>query len=82
MGGMAAVVKRARHAEQALAGQAWNQATLAKGMEALLQDFEPLSDFRATAAYRMRVAQNLLQRFYLETHGEQKQSLYEYGRAI
>jgi xanthine dehydrogenase small subunit len=35
-------------------------------MVALPDDFTPLSDMRASAAYRMRVAQNLLLRFYLE----------------
>ncbi|MDE2395805.1 MAG: hypothetical protein KGM91_10230, partial [Burkholderiales bacterium] len=31
------------------------------------QDFEPLTDMRASADYRRRVAQNLLRRFWLET---------------
>jgi len=35
-------------------------------MQALLEDFTPLTDMRASASYRMRVAQNLLQRFFLE----------------
>jgi len=29
-------------------------------------DFKPLSDMRASAAYRLQGAQNLLRRFYLE----------------
>ena len=37
---------------------------------ALAQDFKPLSDMRASAAYRLQVAQNLLQRFWLETRAE------------
>ena len=34
---------------------------------ALAIDYTPLTDMRATTAYRMQVAQNLLERFYLET---------------
>jgi xanthine dehydrogenase small subunit len=34
------------------------------------QDFAPLSDLRASSAYRLQVATNLLQRFYLQTQGE------------
>ncbi len=46
--------------------EAWNQQTIEPGHAGLLADFTPLTDMRASAAYRMRVAQNLLQRFYLE----------------
>ncbi len=66
-GGMAAVVKRAASAEAALRGQPWSAATLAAAQGALASDFTPLDDMRASAAYRLRVAQNLLQRFWLET---------------
>jgi xanthine dehydrogenase small subunit len=38
-----------------------------RAQAALAQDFKPLSDMRASAAYRMQVAQNLLLRFWLET---------------
>ncbi len=66
-GGMAAVVKRAAQAEAVLLGQPWTQAGVVTAQAALAQEFEPLSDMRASAAYRMQVAQNLLQRFWLET---------------
>ena len=66
-GGMAAVVQRATTAEAVLRGQPWNAATLASAQAALARDFTPLDDMRASAAYRLRVAQNLLQRFWLET---------------
>ena len=66
-GGMAAVVKRAAGAEAALRGQPWNAATLAAAQDALAIDFKPLDDMRASASYRLRVAQNLLRRFWLET---------------
>jgi xanthine dehydrogenase small subunit len=69
-GGMAATVKRAAQAEAALLGRPWSQATVAAAKTALAQDFQPLSDMRASAAYRLQVAQNLLQRFWLETRAE------------
>jgi xanthine dehydrogenase small subunit len=66
-GGMAAIVKRAAHAEAALLGQAWNETSLKAAQAALAHDFTPLSDMRASAAHRARVAANLLHRFWLET---------------
>ena len=66
-GGMAAVVKRAALAEAALLGQPWTQAAVQRAQAALAGDFSPLSDVRASAAYRLQVAQNLLQRLWLET---------------
>ncbi len=69
-GGMAAVCKRAAGAEAAIAGQPWTQATVDAAKAALAADFQPLSDMRASAAYRSQVAGNLLQRFWLETRAE------------
>jgi xanthine dehydrogenase small subunit len=66
-GGMAAIVKRGARAEAALLGQPWNQASVNAAKAALAEDFKPLSDMRATAGYRLQVAQNLLQRLWLET---------------
>ena len=34
------------------------------------EDFQPLTDWRASADYRLTVARNLLRRFYLESTGE------------
>jgi xanthine dehydrogenase small subunit len=69
-GGMAAVPKRAYAAERALEGQALSEATLSAAMAALAQNFRPISDLRATAAYRMQVARNLLRRFFLACAGD------------
>ncbi|NRF67046.1 xanthine dehydrogenase small subunit [Aquincola sp. S2] len=66
-GGMAAIVKRAKGAEAALRGHAWNEATLQAAMAALDSDYTPLSDLRASDNYRRRAARNLLQRLFLET---------------
>jgi xanthine dehydrogenase small subunit len=66
-GGMAATPKRASHTEAALAGKPWTEMTLRAARAALATDYMPITDMRATAAYRLQVAQNLLERFYLET---------------
>jgi xanthine dehydrogenase small subunit len=66
-GGMAATPKRASHTEAALTGKPWTETTLRAAGAALATDYTPLTDMRATAVYRMQVAQNLLKRFYLET---------------
>jgi xanthine dehydrogenase small subunit len=65
-GGMAAVPARARQAESALEGGGWNDASITSAIAALGQDFQPLNDMRASEAYRLRAAGNLLRRFYLE----------------
>ena len=65
-GGMAEIPKRALACEQSLIGKNWSQETISRAMQAMSGDFTPLTDMRASANYRMRVAQNLLQRFYLQ----------------
>ena len=69
-GGMAATVKRAANAEAALRGQPWSEASVEAAAKALAKDFEPISDMRASAAYRLEVSQNLLRRFWLEMRPE------------
>lgn len=69
-GGMAATACRASACEAELTGKHWNQATLDDAKAALLNDFSPLSDMRASASYRSRTSVNLLQRFFLETRAE------------
>lgn len=72
-GGMAATPKRATITEQTLLGAAWDQSTIDAAAHALAEDFQPISDMRASADYRMLTAQNLLRRFYLEASGETAQ---------
>ena len=68
-GGVAATPVRARAAEAALLGQAANAASFAAAQAALAQDIAPLGDWRGSAAYRNRVAGNLLRRLHLRlTH--------------
>ena len=63
-GGMAAIPKRAAAAEAALQGKPWTLASVRAAAQALGADFEPISDMRASAAYRRRVAAALLERFF------------------
>ena len=79
-GGLAATIKRATHAEAAVAGADWNEETIRKASQALARDFAPITDMRASADYRLRAAQNLLRRFYLETNGDINVTVYSYGR--
>ncbi len=74
-GGVAATPVRARQTEAVLRGQPWQLATVQAAMAALRAEFEPISDMRASAAYRREVLGNLLQRFWLETQGQQQINL-------
>ncbi|MBJ6370352.1 xanthine dehydrogenase small subunit [Sedimentitalea arenosa] len=66
LGGMAATPKRATAAEAALTGQPWSEGAFEAAASALAGEFTPLTDWRASAEYRMLSAQNLLRRFFLE----------------
>ena len=66
-GGMAATPKRATAAEAAMTGKPWTEATVDAAREALAEDFQPISDMRASAGYRLAVARNLLTRHFIET---------------
>lgn len=68
-GGMAGIPKRAAHVEQALIGQLWEEAAITKALPAFAQDFTPLSDMRASAAYRLDTAANLLRRYFHDLNG-------------
>ena len=68
-GGMAATVRRAAGTEAALAGKPWTRQSISAALPALSQDFAPITDMRASREYRMQVARNLLDRFYLEHAG-------------
>jgi xanthine dehydrogenase small subunit len=69
-GGMAATPKRAQNAERALVGANLDQpASWQAARAALSNDFTPLTDMRATAAYRTTVASNLLKKALMEIAG-------------
>ncbi len=69
-GGMAATPVRAHTMEAALTGRPWTEATVRMGQAAMDEAFSPLSDMRASAAYRRVVARNLLLKCFLETSGK------------
>ena len=68
-GGMAGVPKRATHVERALIGRDWSADTFAEISAEWAQDYAPLSDMRASAAYRLRAAQNLSLRYFHDLSG-------------
>ena len=61
-GGVAAVPARAMQTEAALAGQPCAEATFDAAASVLEAEFKPLSDMRASSAYRRAVLGNLLRR--------------------
>ncbi|MEP1610454.1 MAG: xanthine dehydrogenase small subunit [Roseobacter sp.] len=69
-GGMAGTPKRATAAEDILLGSDWSEDTVLRAMAAFEDDFAPLSDMRASAAYRMETAKNMLRRYWFEDNGE------------
>ncbi len=79
-GGMAATPKRASHAEAALEGKTFDEATLRAAQRALDGDFAPLTDMRASKDYRQQIAKNLLERAFLDTQRpEIETTVYRYG---
>jgi xanthine dehydrogenase small subunit len=66
-GGMAGIPQRAAACEAALNGKPWTRQTVTAAMDALESDFQPLTDMRGSASYRMKTARNLLLKFFLET---------------
>ncbi|MBI1686913.1 xanthine dehydrogenase small subunit [Caulobacter hibisci] len=66
-GGMAGTPKRASACEAALVGQAWTRQIVEAAAARLDEDYTPLSDMRASAAYRATTARNLLIRAFLES---------------
>lgn len=77
-GGMAGTPKRASHTEAFLTGKPWTEETVNAARAELAKDYQPLTDWRASAEYRMLAAQNLLTRLLLETAGE-RASLTRYA---
>ena len=68
-GGVAATPARAVQTEAALRGQPWTLEAAKKAAASLRAEFQPISDMRASAAYRSEVLGNLMQRFWLESQG-------------
>lgn len=66
-GGVAATPARARQTEAALTGQPWNAETAERAAAVLQAEFSPISDMRASGAYRREVLGALVRRFWRET---------------
>jgi xanthine dehydrogenase small subunit len=79
-GGMAGTPCRAIGAEAALIGKGWTLENATAAVEALREEYKPLTDWRASAEYRSTVAANLLMKFYLETANEAELRLVGRGR--
>ncbi|HZY20035.1 MAG TPA: xanthine dehydrogenase small subunit [Ramlibacter sp.] len=68
-GGVAATPVRAARTEAFLAGKPWTAETVRAAADVLRGEFQPITDMRASSAYRSQVLGNLLQRFWLESQG-------------
>ncbi|MDD9716866.1 xanthine dehydrogenase small subunit [Dinoroseobacter sp. PD6] len=68
-GGMAGTPHRAKAVETALISAPWSLETVTAAAERMGDDYAPMSDMRASAAYRLRTAQNMLVRYFHETEG-------------
>ena len=68
-GGMAGTPKRAAQTEAALVNQPFTEDTFRTAMQNIADDFQPLSDMRASASYRLQTAQNMLLRYFFEAQG-------------
>lgn len=66
LGSVAPTVIRCVKTEKVLRSQKLTPATVEAAKEALAQEIVPIDDMRSTAAYRLRVAQNLLGEFLLQ----------------
>ncbi|WP_296490916.1 xanthine dehydrogenase small subunit [Rhodoferax sp.] len=69
VGGVAATPVRASTTEALLTGQGWTHDTVNRASACLRAEFQPISDMRASAAYRAQVLDGLMQRFWLESQG-------------
>lgn len=63
LGSVAPTTLRCRKVEAALKGQKVTLATIEAGVRALAEDIAPIDDIRSTAAFRHRVAGNVLRSF-------------------
>jgi xanthine dehydrogenase small subunit len=68
-GGVAPTPLRAREAEQALSGRAWDLAAVKAAQAALATAFSPISDHRGSAGYRDAMVLRLIEKFHFETGG-------------
>jgi len=70
MGGMAATPALAKNVAAALNGQTFNLDTLQTAASKIAEDFQPLSDVRASSTYRLQVTKNLFDRIWYQSAGQ------------
>jgi xanthine dehydrogenase small subunit len=80
-GGVAATPVRATQTEAFLQGKPWTTETVQEAGRVLRGEFQPISDMRASSAYRSEVLGNLLQRFWLESQGAKALNLEQVSLA-
>ena len=66
LGGVAAMPIRALAAEEALTGRPWTREVVAAAAEEMARAGTPMSDHRASEAYRIAMLRNSLLKFYAE----------------
>ena len=82
VGGVAASPVRAIKTEAASAHKAWSRGTIDPLKLVLKAEFTPISDMRASSAYRTQVLGNLLERFWLESQGLQQINLESFALGV
>ncbi|WP_310735720.1 xanthine dehydrogenase small subunit [Psychromonas sp. SR45-3] len=70
MGGMAATPALAKNVAKALNGQILSLENLQHAAQQIDVDFQPLSDVRASSAYRLQVSKNLFDRIWFQALGK------------
>ena len=75
VGGVAATPVRAIKTEAVCALKPWARSTIDHAITVLRAEFTPISDMRASSAYRRAVLGNLLERYWLESQGVQNINL-------
>jgi xanthine dehydrogenase small subunit len=69
-GGVAATPIRAIEAEDAVLGKSWNPGTVRVAQDIIGRTLKPMSDHRGSAAYRLAMAQSLLEKYAFEQSSE------------
>ncbi len=66
-GGMAERTKRAKSTEKFLKGRLWTLEVVEQAQQFVRKDFNPISDVRGSAEFRMAAAKNLIMKFWIDT---------------
>ena len=79
VGGVAATPVRAIKTEALCADSITTIGQFGSIKHSLQSEFQPISDMRASAAYRLTLLGNLIERFALELHGQRLTSLQDWA---